>query len=218
MAPVVTLSASFGAGGSVIGPLVAERLGLPFLDRAIPVAVAEALAVPMSDVTAHDERRTPGFGRLLASLARAAAAPDTAFGSAPTAARASLGDAPEQAFRDQTERVIHQVADTTGGVILGRAAAIVLRDEPTALHVRLDGPLEARVQQAVGFEGTNEAEARKMLIETDRAREAYVKHFYKCDARDACHYHLVLDATALSFDTCADLIVAAAQARNPRVP
>jgi hypothetical protein len=40
MAPVVTLSASFGAGGSVIGPRVAEELGLPFLDRAIPVAVA----------------------------------------------------------------------------------------------------------------------------------------------------------------------------------
>ena len=130
MAPVVTLSASFGAGGSVIGPRVAEQLDLPFLDRAIPVAVAEALAVPMADVMAHDERRTSGFGRLFASLARAAALPDTEFGTVPTAARASLGDQPEQAFRDQTERILHQVAETDGGVILGRAAAIVLRDRP----------------------------------------------------------------------------------------
>jgi cytidylate kinase len=214
MAPVVTLSASFGAGGSIIGPRVAEQLGVPFLDRAIPVAVAEALAVPMAEVVAHDERRTPGLGRLLASLARAAAAPDTAFGSAPTAARASLGDQPEQAFRDQTERVIHQIADTTGGVILGRAAAIVLRNRPSALHVRLDGPPEARIQRAVGFEEIDVEEARKILGETDRAREAYVKHFYKCDARDACHYHLVLDSTALEFDTCAELIVTAARART----
>jgi cytidylate kinase len=214
MAPVVTLSASFGAGGSIIGPNVAEQLGVPFLDRAIPVAVAEALAVPMAEVVAHDERRTPGLGRLLASLARAAAAPDTAFGSAPTAARASLGDQPEQAFRDQTERVIHQIADTTGGVILGRAAAIVLRNRPSALHVRLDGPPEARIQRAVGFEEIDVEEARKILGETDRAREAYVKHFYKCDARDACHYHLVLDSTALEFDTCAELIVTAARART----
>jgi cytidylate kinase len=214
MAPVVTLSASFGAGGSIIGPRVAEQLGVPFLDRAIPVAVAEALAVPMAEVVAHDERRTPGLGRLLASLARAAAAPDTAFGSAPTAARASLGDQPEQAFRDQTERVIHQIADTTGGVILGRAAAIVLRNRPSALHVRLDGPPEARIQRAVGFEEIDVEEARKLLGETDRAREAYVKHFYTCDARDACHYHLVLDSTALDFDTCAELIVTAARART----
>jgi hypothetical protein len=214
MARVVTLSASFGAGGSIIGPRVAEHLGVPFLDRAIPVAVAEALAVPMAEVVAHDERRTPGLGRLLASLARAAAAPDTAFGSAPTAARASLGDQPEQAFRDQTERVIHRIADTTGGVILGRAAAIVLRDRPSVLHVRLDGPPEARIQRAMSFEQVDEDEARKLCGETDRAREAYVKHFYKCDARDACHYHLVLDSTALEFDTCVDLIVTAARART----
>jgi cytidylate kinase len=214
MAPVVTLSASFGSGGSIIGPRVADALGLVFLDRAIPVAVAEALAVPMSDVLAHDERRTPGLGRLLANLARAAAAPDTAFGSAPTAARASLGDQPEQAFRDQTERILHRVADTDGGVILGRAGALVLRDRPTALHVRLDGPPEARIQRAVSFEQIDEAQARKLLGETDRAREGYVKHFYKCDARDACHYHLVLDSTALELDTCVDLIVTAARARN----
>ncbi len=214
MAPVVTLSASFGAGGSFIGPRVAEALDLPFLDRAIPVAVADALAVPMSDVMAHDERRASGMGRLFASLARAAAAPDTAFGSAPTAARASLGDQPEQAFREQTERVLRQIADEQGGVILGRAAAIVLRDRSTALHVRLDGPPEARIRRAMGFEGLDEDQARKLLGETDRAREAYVKYFYKCDARDASHYHLVIDSTALEFDTCVDLIVAAARART----
>jgi cytidylate kinase len=214
MAPVVTLSASFGAGGSVIGPQVAEQLDLPFLDRAIPVAVAEALAVPMADVMAHDERRTSGFGRLFANLARAAVLPDTEFGTVPAAARTSLGDHPEQAFRDQTERVLHQIAETDGGVILGRAGAIVLRDHPGALHVRLDGPLEGRVARAVGLEGIDEAQARKLAAETDRAREAYVKHFYKCDARDACHYHLVLDTTVLEFDTCADLVVAAARART----
>ncbi len=215
MATVVTLSASFGAGGSIVGPLVAERLGLPFLDRAIPVAVAKALAVPMADVVAHDGRRAPSLGRTLANLARAAAAPDTAFGSAPTAARASLGDQPEQAFRDQTEQVLHQIAGTTGGVILGRAGAIVLHDQRAALHVRLDGPIEARIQRAVGLEGTDEATAAKLLAETDRARLGYVKHFYKCDARDACHYHLVLDSTAFELEACADLVVAAARARNP---
>lgn len=214
MASVVTLSASFGSGGSVIGPAVAEQLDLPFLDRAIPVAVAEALAVPMSDVLAHDERRASGFGRLFASLARAAALPDTEFGTVPSAARASLGDQPEQAFRDQTERVLHQIAETDGGVILGRAAAIVLRDQPGALHVRLDGPLEGRVQRAVGFERIDADQARKLAAETDRAREAYVKHFYKCDPRDARHYHLVLDSTAFDLDTCAELIVSAARART----
>lgn len=44
--PVVTLASLFGAGGSVVGPRVAERLGVPFLDRAIPEAVAKQPAFP----------------------------------------------------------------------------------------------------------------------------------------------------------------------------
>ena len=52
---VVTISASYGAGGSRIGPRLAERLGVEFLDRVIPTAVADRLAVPLDDALAHDE-------------------------------------------------------------------------------------------------------------------------------------------------------------------
>ncbi|MFI5053416.1 MAG: AAA family ATPase, partial [Acidimicrobiia bacterium] len=127
-------------------------------------------------------------------------------------------DQPEQLFREQTEQIIHDIAATGGGVILGRAGAIVLRDDPTALHVRLDGPIEARLARATEFEGIDDATARKRLAQTDRAREAYVKHFYKCDARDPRHYHLVIDSTVLATETCVDLIVLAAHARNPAPP
>ena len=43
----VTVAATYGAGGSVIAPAVAKRLGLPFIDRAIPVAVAEEIHEPL---------------------------------------------------------------------------------------------------------------------------------------------------------------------------
>ena len=47
---VVTLSASYGAGGPEIAPAVAERLGLPFHDRVIPVKVAARLGVPVEEI------------------------------------------------------------------------------------------------------------------------------------------------------------------------
>ena len=164
----------------------------------------------MTDVMAHDERRSSGMGRLFANLA-GPQPPDTAFGSAPP--RRVAGRPARAAFRDQTERILQQIAGTDGEVILNRARHRGARP-PVGPPVRLDGPPEARIQRAVGFEQLDEDEARKLLGETDRAREAYVKHFYKCDARDACHYHLVLDSTALEFDTCVDLIVTAARARS----
>ena len=53
-----------------------------------------------------------------------------------------------------------------------------------------------------------------MLDETDRARVAYVKHFYNRDPHDSRLYHLVLDSTALPVEVCVDLIATAAGARG----
>ena len=49
----VTIAASFGAGGRVVGPAVAERLGLPFVDRAIPVQLAQEMNQPLLAATAY---------------------------------------------------------------------------------------------------------------------------------------------------------------------
>ena len=64
------------------------------------------------------------------------------------------------------------------------------------------------------LEGVDRATAERHVEETDRAREAYVRHFYRCDARDPAHYHLVIDSTAIPLGACTDLIVDAAQARS----
>jgi Cytidylate kinase-like family len=65
---VVTISASYGAGASWVGPEVAERLGCRFIDRAIPARVAERLDVPVQHAELHDEAAAPRFTRLLARL------------------------------------------------------------------------------------------------------------------------------------------------------
>ncbi len=67
--PLVTISASYGAGGSRIGPAVAERLGVEFLDRAIPTRVADRLGCSLDDALAHDESLGDAIGRLASSFA-----------------------------------------------------------------------------------------------------------------------------------------------------
>src|SRR5690606_8678494 len=151
MAPVVTISATYGAAGSVIGPAVAERLGVPFLDRAIPEEVAERLGCPLAEALEYDDRAPVGLERLLVSAARF---PSVTFSGVdpvllgPTTAEGKV--LYDQEFVAHTERVITAVGQS-GGVILGRAGALVLADHPTALHVRLDGPRERRLRQAVAL-------------------------------------------------------------------
>jgi hypothetical protein len=203
---VVTISAAYGAAGAEVAPAVAERLGLPFHDRAIPVQVAGRLGVPVAEAEANDETVVRGLWRLVASLGTM---PDPVGGVLPTAA---LPDA--RAYRLQTERVLDEIAAGAGGVVLGRAGAIVLGDRPDVLHVRLDGPRDRRLAAAAKRSGRSVDEVGAEMAATDRAREAYVRHFYRCDPASARHYHLVIDSTAMPVETVVDLVVTAARSRG----
>jgi cytidylate kinase len=202
----VTIAASYGSGGSLIAPAVADRLGLPLLDRAIPAALATELAEPLMAALADDERHEGGLvGRL--------------FSRAVTVSGYYQGspiDIPNLGGDDlvaNTEEVIRCAARRCGAVVLGRAGMFVLRGWPQTLHVRLDGPPEARRRQAMEHEGFDAETAARQQTATDRARAAYVRHFYRDCGRweDPANYHMVLDSTVLSFDACVKLIVAAAR-------
>ena len=75
--PVVTLASLYGAGGRVIGPRVDgvatvayPYLGVPFLDRAIPEAVARQAGLPEDAVADVDEQPRTAMERLVAALGR----------------------------------------------------------------------------------------------------------------------------------------------------
>jgi cytidylate kinase len=204
--PLVTLSAPYGAGGSYIGPRLADRLGVAFVDRAIPSEVARRLAVPLAEAVRHDESTGSAFERFVRLLAPVG----VVYGARPVVDPDILD---EQSYRLATEQVIREEAVRHGGVILGRAGALVLADHPQALHVRLFGPRERRIDQAMRIDGIDREEAERRQAENDRARDAYVRHFYAADASDLRHYHLALDSTALDLDTCVDVIAEAAEGR-----
>src|SRR3954451_20318183 len=96
---IVTVSAAYGAAGAIVGPQLAERLGVPFLDRAIPSEVAERLAIPLEEVFARDE----SVGGLLSRVALRLAPIGLAFG-AETAPDAVDDDS----FRRATDAIIRE--------------------------------------------------------------------------------------------------------------
>src|SRR5262249_48734325 len=150
----VTIAATYGAGGSVVAPAVAEKLGLPLIDRAIPVPLATKIAEHLRGALAHDERlpsnvvsRVLSRAIDLSGLHVNVPMPYEALGADHTV------PAPEEARR--------QPAAPGGAVVLGRAGVFVPAGRPDTLHVRLDGPPPARLQQAVRHEGITQELAAK---------------------------------------------------------
>jgi cytidylate kinase len=197
---LVTVSASYGAGGSVVAPQLARRLGVPFLQRATTTSGDTAGPEPCSERLTADETALTPPHRLLASLTQAMPAGPT---QSPPSARHQ-----EMDLRRYCEEGIRRLAADEAGVILGRGAAVVLGRE-RGFHVRLDGPPQRRLAQGAEIEGITLHQARHHMAAADRARAAYVRRLYRADAADPGHYHLVIDSTAIPLDVVTDVILRA---------
>ena len=201
---LVAISASYGAGGSLIGPAVAERLEVPFVDRAIPLQVAERLDVPVDAAAALDEQ--PGGGSWLERVLHGFIGLQTS-GPAPLPAETISSED----FHRATEEVLVRQAAAGEGVVLGRGAVVVLGADPRALRVRLSGPAERRLLQAIRHQGLDRVTTEQAMRRLDRAHAEYMRRFYGVDIDDPALYHLVVDSTAIEIDTCVEMIARAAQ-------
>jgi cytidylate kinase len=231
--PVVTVSATYGTGGSVVAPRLAEELGLPFVDRLISADESQDAwraerarvdregsmarpgpARPERSIPATPERSEEGLsegeqaatptGRFLSYFARAASV------GVMIAPDANLeGD---ELIRERTEAGLRPIAEGAPAVVLGRAGAVILASRPRAFHVRLDGPVERRVAWAAGFEHLDLEAARRRQGETDRARTVFVKRLFRVDPSETRLYHLVLDPTVFGMEKTVQVLVTAARA------
>jgi cytidylate kinase len=199
-ARLVTVSASYGAGGSVVAPELARRLGVPFLERATTTSGGTAGPEPCTERLAADEAELTPAHRLLAALTQAMPAGPT---QSPPSSRHQ-----EEHLRRHCEEGIRRLAAEGAGVILGRGGAVALGKQ-RGFHVRLDGPPALRAVQGAAIEGVGADEARRHMAAADRARIAYVRRLYRADPADPRHYHLVIDSTAIPLDAVSDVILRA---------
>jgi hypothetical protein len=177
---------------------------VPFVDRAIPLAVARELDVPFDDAAAHDEQVSASW---LERVLRGFLGQDSVV-PVPVPAETVTSDD----FRRATEEVLLRQARAGEGVILGRAAVVVLRDHSNVLRVRLDGPPEQRMRQAMKLQGLDRDSAERALRQVDRTHATYIRHFYRTHLDDLSLYHVVLDTTAIPFDAAIEIIAGAARA------
>ena len=197
---LVTVSASYGAGGSVVAPALAERLGVPFVQRATTSTGGVGAAEPCVERLVPEEADITPVHRLLASFIHSMPAGPT---QSPPPARHLDED-----LRRTCEDDIRRLAAEGAGVILGRGAAVVLGKD-RGFHVRLDGPPGLRAVQGAAIEGVGQEEARRHMEAADRARTAYVRRLYRADPADPRHYHLMIDSTAIPLGTIVEMILRA---------
>jgi cytidylate kinase len=206
--PVITVTRQYASGGSDVARLVAAQLEWDVIDNEFVDAVARRAGLPADEV-AQREERAPG---LLERLARtlAAASPELFVASATV----PMVEQDEATIVQVTERVIAEAAAHGRIVLVGRGAQAVLAQRPDALHVYVVAPKSWRVRVAVERLGVAEADADRMVDETDRQRDQYVKTYYGRQRQDISNYDLIVNTARVGIDGAVALVVAEAHRRK----
>jgi cytidylate kinase len=206
---VVCLSASDGAAGEDIAPLVADRLGVQIVDEQV-IARAAAEAGVAASVAAEVEQRRSLAARVLDSLTVAGlGAGMSGLTGLPAIDLDDLAASPDR-LRGLIRGAIEEIAGEGDVLIVAHAASFALGARPGTLRVFVTASLETRRRRVASARSVDDADAERLVASGDRNRADYLKRFYRV-TEQPIHYDLVINTDTLTADEAADLIAQAAR-------
>ena len=189
---VVTIGRRFCTGGSEIGKMVAQRLGVKCYDRELVEKAAEMVGVSMAEVAKHEE-----------SMMNWLKTPITLFGQ-PELTLA------EKIFAAESELIL-DICSKESCVIVGRCADHILKNKVKTLSVFITASLDKRINTATERLDIDYDDVEEKLKKYDQKRERFYntntnKKWGSIDSYDMC-----LDSGKLGYEMCTRIITSAVE-------
>ena len=202
---VITINRELGSGGRTIGEILARKLGVNFVNKALIKALEEKYNLTAEEIENLKGRKT----RWWEDFKRIADVGHGVIDSGSDLAKFGRNLdvlTTENVFRAESE-ILHEIAEEESCVITGRCAFFVFRNHPNHLSVLIQAPMAYRVARVAQKKGISEEEARKIIKKVDKMRENYVKRFAGTTRYDTRNYDLVITAGCKTEEQIADQIL-----------
>lgn len=206
---VITISRQYGSEGDEIAANICQILGYQTFDKHLMEQVAAEVGLAEGEIVdfSEDQHQVRSFlDRLLGN-------------SAPVVTQArTWSEVKVIAAADSiplVQSIIRAAYRHGNVVIVGRGGQAVLRRDPGVLHVRIEAPLETRIQRVQLREGLTPDVAREVVAQRDRAAADYLKRFYGVDWSDSLLYHLIINTGRWGIEAASRLIVSAVSLLQP---
>jgi cytidylate kinase len=201
---IVAISHTTGAGGEEVGRVVAERLGVRYVDEEVVLTAAAKEGLDPR-LIADAERRKGLRARLLAGLTRVGTDVGVAGSMFPPAEPERSDD-----FRRLILEAIADTAERGDVVIVAHAASMALAGRTDLLRVFVTASPETRARRIVESGQHNQSEAAKTVKTEDAARADYLTRFHTIDHELPTHYDLVINTDVLGLEEAAEIVIRAA--------
>lgn len=202
---VLTVSRLYGSGGSEVAEKVAKALGWSLLDNAVVDAVAARMGLSAEEVQAREERVPSLVERLTAAMAMGSQEWVTPMAAAkrPT----------DEQMIEVTHRVVEEAIARGPLVVVGRGTQEMLASREDTLHVFCYASRKALITRTMQREGVSAEEAARLVDETNKQRDQWVRLHWERDRRAHENYDLSVNTERLGIQGAVDLIVDAARRR-----
>lgn len=193
---IITIERQYGSGGSVIGKLVAEKLGVNYYNRSILVMASEKCGIAPENLESAEENVPTSF---LYSLM---------ISANPTRSIEDNLPLSDKVFLMESGIIRDIAASEQSFVLVGRCGSYILEDEG-CFSIYIYSSMEERIKRAVNDYGIPQKKAESIIKKADKRRET----FYNVNTgklwQDKEQYSLCLNSAELGDELCAELIVKA---------
>jgi len=213
----ITISRQYASGGDQIATRVAELLEYTIFDKTMMAEVAAELGLTEHEVVDFREtdQRSLGFlDRLLGRKLTVAEVRTWEEDRSGVRRPATIRISDSQAIA-MVQGVIDAAFKRGNVVIVGRGGQAILHDRPGVLHVRIEAPLDHRIQRLLDRGETSPAQAEMEIEDHDRVARDYVRRYYDIDPGDPMHYHALINTGMLDPEAAAQVIALAVQQMKP---
>jgi cytidylate kinase len=170
---IVAISDTLGSRGDVMGRELARHLKWEFADRAGIAKAAERYGEAAGELQQVTEERPSLWERFTDSKRR---------------------------YLLYIEASVFEMATRDNVVIVGHGAAIMLRDLPHALRVRVSAPEAERIERVRQSEGFTETGAQDAVRDSDNERASRMRYLYHVNMDDAFLYDLTINSQRVEVD------------------
>ena len=219
---VITISRQVGSGGDEIANRLCEMLGYQQFDKRLIIQAAAESGLSENEIAAwpadysEESFKVRGFLDRLFGRGMSVGQTRVWHEDATGARVAETVTLSEESVLVLVQNAIRSAHRTGRLVIVGRGGQILLKDQPDVLHVRVEAPLEYRIQrvkeqmrsdrQAFLADIELRREAQDWVQSRDASSTEYIRHFYHEDWANPLLYHLVLNTGLLSIPQAIDII------------
>ena len=201
---VITINRELGSGGRTVGRILAEKLGVPYYDKALTKPLEEKF-----NMTSDQIERLKGNNRSWwEEIKRVLILGEAAANSFDYYDEDKKELVTSEAVLKAEKEILYSIAIEESCVIAGRSAFFALNGYPNSLNILIQASMEHRLNRIMTKRGISEKEAKKIIKEVDEMREEYLKNNAYTSRYDTRNYDLVIKMDGKTEEEAVNVILA----------